>query len=425
MPPRTKSLRRRVLLASIVGATAVGRVGHAETVTLTFLNSQPDHTFDAAIAEFQTANPGIVIQPQQVPYAQLNAQIQARLGSKDPSLDVFAVDEPRVPTYAARGYLADLSAYRDATLAAAGPGALRATTWNGKLWTFPLWTTTQFLYYNVELLKKAGLQPPSADPAKRMTWERLLDQARKAQTAGAKWGFAFDQPDRYYEFQPLYESVGAGPGLTGPDMLTPAITSPAWVKVTEWFRDIYASGLAPRGIPYEQMADLFASGQIAYMVGGPWQAAVIVRAHLPFGLAPEPYFANGKPVTPTDSWALGISPYSQHRDAAVKFTSFLTLDAHGSQLAASKVPQIPANLAAAQAYLKVQSASGGEWTAAFADLVTYELAHTAVSRPRSKGYVQFEEIMNKMYSDIRNGAEVAPALKRADAQLRAVFARIE
>ncbi|MBR0796047.1 sugar ABC transporter substrate-binding protein [Bradyrhizobium jicamae] len=423
-----KMTRRQIMALStgVLATPLIARFAHAQEARIGFLSSQKAGAFDAVIAAFEAANPGIKVQAQNVPFDQLNAQIQARLGAGDTSVDVFTVDEPRVPAYAQKGFLADLTAMRGEIETAVTPASLVGSSFKDKLWSFPFWTTSQFLFYNKDLLKKANLTAPDSDPAKRLTWEDLLTNARAAQKAGAKWGYAFDQNDRYYELQPLYESQGFGPGLTGDGLLTPALTSAGWVKTTEWYRDLYASGLSPRGVAYEQMPALFSSGQVAYMVAGVWHARVLRLAkELNFGIAPMPYFAGGKPVTPTGSWTIGVNPKSARKDAALKFAKFLTLDANGALLASTIAPQPPVNKVAFDAYLKRESEAGGENTAPFAKIISHELANTTVSRPRTIGYVVFEEIMNRMYSDIRNGAEAKSSLERTQAALSSAFSRLE
>ena len=192
----------------------------AEDVTLQFLYTQPTPTWGPVIAEFEKRNPGIHVAGQQVPFDALNAQVTARIGAHDSSIDVFGCDEPRVPAFARRGYLLDLSDLRPDFENAVSQKAIGAVSADNKLWSFPLWTSTQVMFYNKDLLAKAALPMPSADPKARMTWEALLEQAAKAQQAGAKWGFTFDQVDRYYELEPLYVSSGAGLGLGGENMLS-------------------------------------------------------------------------------------------------------------------------------------------------------------------------------------------------------------
>ena len=59
------------------------------------------------------------------------------------------------------------------------------------------------------------------------------------------------------------------------------------------------------------------------------------------------------------------------------------------------------------------------------EIITYETQNTAVGRPRSVGYVAFETMMNKAFSDIRNGAEAKATLDDAESQLERQLARIQ
>ena len=59
------------------------------------------------------------------------------------------------------------------------------------------------------------------------------------------------------------------------------------------------------------------------------------------------------------------------------------------------------------------------------EVLSYELKNTAVPRPRSVGYVVYEEVMNKAFSDIRNGADVTKTLSQAERQLKSLFSRIQ
>jgi ABC-type glycerol-3-phosphate transport system substrate-binding protein len=418
--------RRSVLIfgAGLVAMALNGSVAFGQAVTINFLHAQGPGTYDAVIADFEKQNPGIKVREQRVPFDQLNAQVQARIGAKDASIDVYGADEPRVPALADHGLLKDLSSLKDQAVEATAAKAVEATSWNGKLYALPEWTSTQLLFYNTDLLAKAGIEPPPADVTKRWTWAQLLSQSKKAQAAGAKWGFSFEQVDRYYQLQPLFESSGAGPGLTGEKLLTPDVAGDKWVTTMKWYGDIYADGIAPRGIPAEQIPSLFLNGQLAFMVAGPWNFASIEKAGVHFGIAPQPYFEGGKPVTPTDSWAVGISPYSKHADEAIKFASYISLNGAGALESSVNNPLPPANKVAFERNVEEQVRAGGEATAKYGEILSYELANTAVSRPRTTGYVIFEEVLNKAFSDVRNGAEAKARLEQAQKELQTNFARL-
>ena len=421
-------LPRRRTLIIVLAIAWVGGTSWAAGVraaTLNFLAAERPEVFQPVIAAFEKANPGTSVAYTQVPFDSLNAQIQARIGSQDPGIDVYAADTPRVPAFASRGFLLDLSPYQAQIQAIMNQTAVSAVSAGGKLWAFPMWTSTQLLFFNLDLLTKAGLPPPPAAVSGRLTWDAVLDDARKAQKAGSRWGFTFEQVDRYYQLQPLFESANAGSGLTGDGNLKPDITTPAWDKTAEWYSNLFTSGLSPRGVSPEQTPDLFANGQVAFFVGGPWNFDKFNAASgLHYAVAAVPYFAGGRPATPTDSWAIGINPYAAHKDVAIKFAEFLTLDPEGNFLTVSANPLPPTNQKAYERYIARIAALGHGIGPAAHDIITYEIAHTAVQRPRSVGYVAFEDIMNRTFSDIRNGANPPAALEAGQSQLTSTLGRI-
>ncbi|MEU6714358.1 sugar ABC transporter substrate-binding protein [Nonomuraea sp. NPDC046802] len=383
-----------------------------------FLHSQPAGTFTQAIQLFEQRHPGVRVEEQPVPFNDLNAQVQARVGSQDPSIDVFAADPPRVPSQASRGFLVDVSDDRQAIAQAVVGPALDSVSWEGKVWAYPLWTSSSFLYYNRDLLAKAGVKAPGSAAAERLTWEQVGEQAQAAQRAGARYGLGFDQVDRYFQLQPMLASAGAGDGLTGPGGLTPAVDNPGWKRVMDWYQGLHTSRLAPLGIGPEQMPDVFSSGQLAFFVGGPGRIGKFSGTKgLNFGVAPHPYFAGGKPATPTDSWGVGVSAYSSHPQQARAFARFLSLDSAGALATTGKQTLPPVNKVAFDRYIEKTVSGAGESVTGYEALLTHEMDTTAHHRPRTVGYVDFETTINKTFSDIRNGAKVSESLRDAQEQL--------
>ncbi len=417
------ALAATALLVTACGSSPEKGDGDSKIV-ITFLHtSNPDpQPWDAAVASFEKAHPNVTIKHQEVTLDDLNTQVVSRIGSGDTSIDVYAADEPRIPALAAKGLLADVSEYTAKTIEATGEGAVGAVSYDGKQYGFPQWSSTNLLFYNTDLLKKAGIALPSADPNKRLTYEELLPMAQKAQKAGAKYGFAFEQIDRYYQLQPVFESAGAGSGLAGDDMLTPTVATPNWVSAAKWYGDLFESGVSPRGIPVDQMGDQFGQGNIAFFVAGAWQLSTFEKGGVNFGVAPFPYFKDGKAVTPTDSWGIGVSPHSKHLDMAKEFAAYLTIDPVGST-EVYPIATPPQKLALEK--LNAEFIAAGGWKKDLADITTFEISNTAVSRPRSIGYVDFETIMNKAFSDIRNGQDPQKVLAAADAELQTAFARLK
>ena len=136
--------------------------------------------------------------------------------------------------------------------AATNTAGAPALVYKGSYWALPYTTSVQLLFYNKDLLAKAGIPSPSAAEADRPSWQHVVEMAKKAQNAGAKWGLQLEQNGRYYQSQSFFESAGAGPGLVGADLLTPAVNTDKWIATATWYQSIFNDGIAPRNIAAEQ-----------------------------------------------------------------------------------------------------------------------------------------------------------------------------
>src|SRR5206468_11571525 len=66
-------------------------------------------------------------------------------------------------------------------------GAVRATTWKGKLVAAPFWANTQLLWYRKSVARKAGL-----DMSKPVTWKEIIDAADATNTTVAVQGRLYE-----------------------------------------------------------------------------------------------------------------------------------------------------------------------------------------------------------------------------------------
>lgn len=373
---------------------------------------------------FHKEHPNITVKYQSVPFADFNSTLATRLGNKDKTLDVFDTDMPRTDAYAARGWLADVSSvFASKVKGKIDPASISAATVDGKLLAMPYQTSTNLMYYNKKLLSAAGIAEPSADPKARMTWEKVTEDAKAAQKAGAKFGLLFDQIDRYYQLQPLPESNGGGPGATGKGNLDPDVNNADWVKAFSWYGSLFADGVSPRGITANETPDVFAGGQVAFYVGGPWWASKFEAAKdLDYGVTAFPAFDGGKASTPTGGWSLGLNPASTKKDASLIFMKFMGLDNGGYAQYLKTVPVPPANIEGASKYWQADVFKDPRMAGAV-PLMQYELANTATIRLKTVGYVEFEDIIGKAFSDIINGTPAKDALDTANADLKTAWAK--
>ncbi|UFU05433.1 sugar ABC transporter substrate-binding protein [Ruania halotolerans] len=392
---------------------------------INLLGPEDPATFAPLIEGFEAEHDGYSVEYTQVPFDQLNSTLQQRLGAEDSTIDVYTVDQPRVAQLAAQGYLVDLTDLADEAQEVMSPTMYDVNVIGEEMWAASIWDSTQLMFYNVDALTAAGVEPPSSDPAERWTWEETVAAAEQVQAAGeTEWGLILEQIEYYYQLQPLMASLGGGSGITGEDALTPDITNDAWVEAMTWYGDLFADGLAPRGVGSFETSPIFADGESAFFVGGPWDVGVFSESETNWAVAPMPYFDGGEQVTPTGSWSWGINPASQNQAAALLFLEYATLNPEGNLLSTEATTIIPANAEAAAEYLPQLEELAGDRSAGVADLITYELENTAFARPLTVGYVQFEEVMNTAFADIRNGSDPAERLAEATSQLEDAWSQL-
>lgn len=425
---------RRAPALLAIGATAAlvlagcsasdGGATTEEPNEITMIGADPVEVFQPLIDAFEEANPDITVTYQNVPFDQYNNVIQQRVGDGDASIDVYLADAGAIGSLATRGLLTDLSEYQSQVDDTALPAAAEGNQFDGKLWALPMWTSLQYLYYNKDLLDAAGVEYP--DVEERSTWEEITEQAKAAQDAGAEWGLLFDQTDRYYQLQALSESAGGGSGATGDDLLTADVTNDGWIRSMTWYSDLFADGLAPRGVETDQMSQLFAAGEAAFFVGGPWSLNAIKDADTPvnFGLAPNPQFEGGTPAMPTGSWNIAISPATDSPEASKKFIEFASLDPAGNATSAQEVIIPPTNTESFDAYIEKIDAEFPPATEGMGDLTLSELEQAAVNRPNTPGFTQMQDVLGRAYADIRNGQDVTTTLENAQEELQSLWDRL-
>ena len=436
-PPKEESTMNRtarvagaVVAAAAMSLTAGCAAGGGSassttsTQTITFVTPHQG-VYDDVIKSFEADHPNIKVDLQVIPFTEIAAQTQARLGSKDTSIDLIAVDPPRLPSMVQKGFLVDESADVKRMKEELTAGGVASVTWNDKQWAYPLWTSDNFLFYNKDLLAAASVTPPGADNASRWTWEQTLDAAKKVQTAGAQYGFAFEQVNTYYALQPVLMSMGAGTGLSDSGNLTPLVDTTEWQKFGEWYKSLYANELSPKGIQSAQMPDLFKSGKVAFYVAGPARITDLQKSNLAnkWGMAPLPYARGGKVVTATDSWAVGVSAFSQHKEAAQEFARYLSLNSDTAATISTKFNLPPVNQKAYPKYIHYIDGVAPDQTAQYGNLLTTDSDEHAARRPSSIGYADFETVVNKVFADIRSGGDVKSILSDAQSSLERQLAQ--
>ncbi|MGC5562942.1 sugar ABC transporter substrate-binding protein [Streptomyces sp. FR-108] len=205
------------------------------------------------------------------------------------SPDVLIVDNPVVSTLAEAGVLTTTDDNKldtsgtDANLLAAGQSG-------GKTYGTPIGANTLALYYNKEVLKKAGVDISSVKD-----WESLTAALAKVKKAGKK-GITFSAigtEEGSFQFLPWF--WGAGAKLT-------ALDSAQGVTALSLWKGWLDKGYAPNSVLNNTQTTSwqeFAGGDYAFGENGTWQLANAEKAGFDYGVIPVPAAGGGNAAAPT------------------------------------------------------------------------------------------------------------------------------
>ncbi|MET8177693.1 extracellular solute-binding protein [Streptomyces sp. NPDC005336] len=204
------------------------------------------------------------------------------------------------------------------------------------------------LFYNKDLLKKAGLTPPK-------TWGEFTEGLARLKDHG-ELPIQFGNLDKYpaiHTFGVLQDQLAAARTrdtvLGRGDGFDNAATQDAAATLTDWTRRGYLPKGA-NGLGYDDAAKRFASGDGAYLMTGIWELTDLKKS---MGdklgiMPPPPAKAGGDPVTTGgQGLAWSVTSRSTHPEVAAAYLDFLT-GAHAADVMTEHgvLPAVPGAAAA-------------------------------------------------------------------------------
>ncbi|MFC4536783.1 sugar ABC transporter substrate-binding protein [Sphaerisporangium dianthi] len=205
------------------------------------------------------------------------------------SADILIVDNPVVSTLAEAGVLTSTDETKIDT-SASSPNLLAAGQIGGKTYGIPIGANTLALYYNKDVLKKAGVAATSVKD-----WASLTAALAKVKAAGKK-GITFSAigtEEGSFQFLPWF--WGSGAQLTKLD-------SPEGVSALSLWTDWLKKGYAPNSVINNTQTTSwqeFATGDFAFSENGTWQLANAKKAGFEYGIIPIPGKDGGAAPAPT------------------------------------------------------------------------------------------------------------------------------
>ncbi|MET0693149.1 MAG: extracellular solute-binding protein [Propionibacteriaceae bacterium] len=285
---------------------------------------------------------------QSVPGPTLIQKVLQQASSKSLP-DVLMLDNPDIQQIAETGALAPLDDY-GINADGYAPGPVSAATYDGKLYGLQPGANTIAIFYNKDILDKAGVKPPT-------TWAELKTTAKKL-TVGKQYGFAFNATADYegaWQFLPPMWTNGGD---------ETALTTPEVAGALQLWKDLVDDGSASKSVVNWKQADVndqFIAGKAAMMLNGPWQIPALTKAKINYGVVPFPIDTAGQTsVAPLggEAWTVPLTADEAKMAKAAELVKCMNTD-ENQMLRAKQGGLVPTKLAlAAQFKTEVPSMAG-------------------------------------------------------------------
>jgi multiple sugar transport system substrate-binding protein len=360
-----------------------------------YANEPQKATFQKIIEACGQQN-GVTIEREAIPGADLIPKVLQQVSAKTMP-DVLMLDNPDLQQIAATGALSVVTDY-DLSADGYAQGVVDASTYQGKLYGLQPVTNTIALFYNKDLLTKAGVTPPT-------TWAELRAAAKKL-TAGKQYGIAFSAPANYegtWQFLPfMWSNGGDEKNIATPEV---AAALQLWV-------DLVNDGSASKSVVNWTQADVtdqFKAGNAAMMVNGPWQFPVLnADGALKYDVAPIPTPKAGQaPVAPLggETWTVPNTGNKERQAIAAKVVQCINSDDNQLKLC-TELQYVPTKTALLDEFVADQPAMK-----AFSEMVKTARARTGqlgAEWPKAA-----TKIYNGVQSALAGGEPPLEALQKA------------
>jgi multiple sugar transport system substrate-binding protein len=235
------------------------------------------------------------------------------------------------------------------------------TNYQGKQCALPMLTDAYGLYYNKDLLAKAGFDAPPK------TLSQLSDMAKKLTTFNADGSIktiGFDPLSNFYEGYNIY--LGNAWGAQWYDGSGNAMfgTDPAWQQMLQWDEDLvnfygydklvqFKASLGGDDSEWNSQQG-FETRRVAMAYDGEWREAFIEQHHanIDYGTAPFPVADDHPELYGSGligGTVVGVSRTSEHPSEAWLFTKELTTNTDFLTSLAEKLKNVPTTFASLKA----------------------------------------------------------------------------
>ena len=301
------------LLVSVLLLTFAATSLTAENVKLTFVywgSPNEDLAMKEAFKGFEAANPGITVEPMYIQGDISGTEYAAKLRAMAqtntlPDLGYFRPEH--FGEFASAGYMLDLTTLvqkENLTKDYLPQVWLKV---GNKIYGAYTAAECQMMFYNKDVLKKAGIPLPPADYTKGWSWEQFVKYCRMITTDSAgkhpgDTGFNADRITTYGVSYQLWHAMltpplwSGGGGIVSADGKKFLLDSPESINVIQKIADLILkekvmpytnpSSTSQAGLPTPPV--MLANGQLGFYITGQWELLDIAKMEFPMGIGALP-----------------------------------------------------------------------------------------------------------------------------------------
>lgn len=269
---------------------------------------------DNGIAGFEKANEGVKVEIVSVGWDELNSKIVSLYQAGD-APDIMLTGSRTLKQLASLGVAEDLSSYITDDFKSKRVESVLATgEVDGKQYGIPMAFSSRALYYRSDLIEMAPTN-----------WDELFETAKKVHAENSDvYGFAIPT-DITSGTDELLNFIYQNDGALVDDKGNITFSTDANVGTLEYLKKFNDEGLVPDVVSTARadQAKLFANGNLAMFVSGPWEQETLDAAadKAPYKVAVLPAGVKQAETLVTDSYV--ISSISKNKELAWKFVEFM------------------------------------------------------------------------------------------------------
>lgn len=320
--------------------------------------------------------------------------------------DVLDVDGPYVGPWAAEGVLAAIDDLVSEELCAdLLPSLIEQGTYKGKFYAVGAFDSALVVYYNRDIVAKAGLHPPERI-AQAWSWEQFVEALQRVRphVAIPLSLHMDDLSDEWftYAFSPLIWSNGGRLiDSEGRKVVGVLNGQPAVGAITNW-QQLFQAGLAQAT---STNPNPFAAGLAAFDWTGHWMLPNFEQTQgLRFGVMPLPKMG-ADAVCACGSWCWGVSGSCKDRPGAWRAIEWLIHPQQGIRPIVQANAAVPGRRSAFRFFPAYEQMPRR--------LFREQLEAAARPRPRTAVYLSLTSEFARALRDVALGADVAERLTHA------------